>query len=456
MARLAQCNQAPRRAEEPSLGLKHSARNDNNIDLRNHKEKVVQKGIECNPQEKEAWLDAKSGIKNLVMGKQIGQGAYAIVRLAYHKKLAKKVALKIYDKEKLIALKHQRSVQREIRIMERVDNPYIVKFYEVLETSAQIIIVMEYIRGTSLHSLLKSRQGRRLPEREAKRLFKETVSGISYCHSLSISHRDIKLENILLDETNTIKIIDFGFSTCVGRGKRSRVFCGTPSYMAPEIVARKEHEGPPADVWALGILLYAMLCGCFPFRSDSHLTVYQKIARGHVSFPEHLSRASRRLMSWMLQTDPCRRPNADQILLDVWLNSEDSDRSSYSSERLFKATQSKGSLKECNAGCENCVKAKRQHTELKKAKCEVRREGSVDGSIVESMVQLGYSLSEIRRQLKSRTSHISLLYAKIKEHRQTQNNVLATRRHSHNIARSRSKPGLPKKTLFPTSRPTQV
>eukprot|EP00826_Nyctotherus_ovalis_P009479 TRINITY_DN1250_c0_g1_i2.p1 TRINITY_DN1250_c0_g1~~TRINITY_DN1250_c0_g1_i2.p1 ORF type:complete len:393 (+),score=124.82 TRINITY_DN1250_c0_g1_i2:771-1949(+) len=392
------------------------------------------------------------------MGKQIGQGAYAVVRLAYHKKLAKKVALKVYDKEKLIALKHQRSVQREIRIMEKVENPYIVKFYEVLETPTQIIIVMEYIRGTSLHSFLKSRQGRRLPEQEAKRLFKEIVSGVSYCHSLSVSHRDIKLENILLDETNTIKIIDFGFSTCVASGKRTKVFCGTPSYMAPEIVARREHEGPPADVWALGILLYAMLCGSFPFRTDEEQTVYQKITRGHVNFPEHLSRASRRLMSWMLQTDPCRRPNADQILLDVWLNSEDSDLHSRPSERLLKLSQSKGNLKECNAGCENRVKIKCQHTEQKKLKCEVRRkEKSVDGSIVESIAQLGYSLSEIRTQLKNRNSHITLLYAKIEEHRKTQRKAaLGTRRHSHNIARSKSKPGLGKRTLFPTSRVSQV
>jgi len=125
---------------------------------------------------------------------------------------------------------------------------------------------MEYVGKTSLHSFLKNKSNRQLTEQEARTIFTQICSGISYCHSKHIVHRDIKLENILLDDYNNIKIIDFGFSICIDPEKKLNVFCGTPSYMAPEIVAKLYYKGAAADVWALGILLYAMLCGRFPFR----------------------------------------------------------------------------------------------------------------------------------------------------------------------------------------------
>ena len=463
-------NQVLKKVEEPLLRLKNSARNTKKIDLRNHKELAINHTPYKFPSKEAEKIDVKEDeeknvLKNLVIGKQIGQGAYALVRLGYHKRLDRKVALKIYEKEKLAGLKHKRSLQREIKIMEKLNNPYIVKLYEVLETPTQIMIVMEYVRGISLHGYLKAKSGKRLPEQEAKRLFKEIVSGISYCHSLSISHRDIKLENILLDESNTIKIIDFGFSTYIPNDKKTKVFCGTPSYMAPEIIARKEHTGPPADVWALGILLYAILCGTFPFRSDGELTVYEKITRGHVNYPEHLSRKAKALLTWMLQIEAWKRPNADQILLDVWLNSEETDLHSYSSEKQLKPCYSKINLREYNAASDkykHSFKPKRLHTEQKKTRREVKRDEpkkdeSVDSSIIESIVKLGYDKKEIERQFTNKQSHIYMLYNKIKEHRKGQNKVwLGERRHSHNITRSKSKPGLGKRLLFPTARPNKV
>ena len=106
-----------------------------------------------------------------------------------------------------------------------------------------------------------------MAEIEAKYIWQQVVFAIHYLHQRNVTHRDIKLENILLDETRTrVKMIDFGFSTWFPHEKKVKIFCGTPSYMAPEIVSKIEYSGPPADVWALGVLLYALLCGRFPFK----------------------------------------------------------------------------------------------------------------------------------------------------------------------------------------------
>ena len=127
---------------------------------------------------------------------------------------------------------------------------------------------MEYVGMTSLQSYLKSKPNRKLDEIEVKRLYKALVEGINYCHGKNIVHRDIKMENILIDDNKNVKIIDFGFSIISEPDKKLNIFCGTPSYMAPEIVSKINYKGTPADIWALGILLFALLTGTFPFRGS--------------------------------------------------------------------------------------------------------------------------------------------------------------------------------------------
>lgn len=130
----------------------------------------------------------------------------------------------------------RKSVKREIKLMEKMRNAHIARLFEVLDTGKYVILVMEFVAGGSIHGYLKAHPGRRLPEVEAKRVFKQVVEGIRYCHNRCITHRDIKLENILLDTDRNVKIIDFGFSTCIPNDRKVKIFCGTPSYMAPEIV----------------------------------------------------------------------------------------------------------------------------------------------------------------------------------------------------------------------------
>lgn len=118
---------------------------------------------------------------------------------------------------------------------------------------------------------------------------KQLLGTLSYLHNRSVTHRDIKLENIIIDKRGIIKLIDFGFCCCSSPDVRLKVFCGTPSYMSPEIVMKREYLGAPSDIWASGILLYAMLCGAFPFRGPTDKELYKKISRGSFTYPEHVS-----------------------------------------------------------------------------------------------------------------------------------------------------------------------
>jgi serine/threonine protein kinase len=128
-------------------------------------------------------------------------------------------------------------------------------------------MVLELIKGMSLKAFMATLEQHKLSEARAIPLFRQTVSAIAYCHLKGVAHRDLKLDNILLTTRNVIKVIDFGFSIFTKQQRKCKVFCGTPTYMAPEIINKAEYSGPGADVWALGVILYALLCGCFPFRS---------------------------------------------------------------------------------------------------------------------------------------------------------------------------------------------
>jgi len=215
-------------------------------------------------------IDKTSKFKEeYIVGKEIGQGAYATVRIAIHKATKTRVAIKIYEKFKIMDPQRKKSVKREIKLLKMMSHPYIIKLHETFETNHHINIIMEYVGGPSLYTYLKSQPNKKLNEPEAKRIFRQITEALHYCHKKCITHRDIKLENLLMDEEKNIKLIDFGFSTCMSNDQKSKMFCGTPSYMSPEIVLKKEYCGPPADIWALGVLLFALLFGYFPYKGKS-------------------------------------------------------------------------------------------------------------------------------------------------------------------------------------------
>lgn len=259
-------------------------------------------------------------IEDYSLGKVIGKGAYAAVRQGTHRLTSGRVAVKTYEKYKLADPTRKHNVKREALIMKNLNHPHTIRLLDSIENSRQIHLVMEYVGGSSLHNYLKRRSSRRLDEAEARRLFRQLVCALDYCHKSEVIHRDIKLENVLLDEKNNVKLIDFGFSTTMPHGNKSKTFCGTPSYMAPEIVARSEYLGPPVDVWALGVLLFAMLAGSFPFRGITEKELYRKIAKGSFEVPDCVPLRAKNLIKRMIQLDPLRRPSCSELLTDSWLS----------------------------------------------------------------------------------------------------------------------------------------
>eukprot|EP00742_Colponemidia_sp_Colp-10_P002286 GILJ01002440.1.p1 GENE.GILJ01002440.1~~GILJ01002440.1.p1 ORF type:complete len:691 (+),score=87.38 GILJ01002440.1:103-2175(+) len=364
---------------------------------------------------------SKSGnMDDYILGKQIGQGAYAVVRFGLHKSSGKKVAIKIYEKYKLLDIQRKKSVRREIKLLEKLNHHNIIRQFEAVDTAKHVNLVLEYAGGGSLHSYLKQRSDRRLDENEARRIFRQVVSGLSYCHNKNVTHRDIKLENLLLDDQGSIKIIDFGFSTCTPPNKRLKIFCGTPSYMAPEIVGRKEYCGHPADIWALGVLMYAMLCGTFPFKGTNDRDLYRKIMRGVFNMPEHISTAGRQLIYKMLSIDASKRPTIDQIAADAWVTGVSSSiQSSVVSSRPMNLPLH---LPARPASAAADFHTRHAHPAVvvasQTARVTVDKEPKeplmvLDEEAIKNIEKLGYGRDEIIRQIREGNSHLANLYHRI-------------------------------------------
>lgn len=158
-----------------------------------------------------------------------------------------------------------------------------------------------------------------MSEEDAKKIWKQLINALYYLHNKCIAHRDIKLENVMLDERNQVKLIDFGFSTCIPNEQRIKIFCGTPSYMAPEIVKKTEFCGPPTDIYASGVLLYAFFCGQFPFKGQNDKELYSKIAAGDLIVPDYVPAAPRSIIIRCMQNDADNRPSASDLWQDPWL-----------------------------------------------------------------------------------------------------------------------------------------
>lgn len=258
-------------------------------------------------------LNYMRGLGNYKIEQEIGRGAYSTVRSAVQKSTGRRVAVKIYDKSKLSDNQKNNCVSKEARILQELNHANIVKLYEMIEMPNELFLIMELVKGRSLYSYIQSRPAKRLTESECMRIFLQIAAGVDYCHSRNVVHRDLKLTNVLVDDHQGAKIIDFGFSVVAASSQRLRAYCGTPAYMAPEVLMKESYCGKPADIWSLGVLLFAMLCGTCPFAGKSEKELVVAVAKGRYSFPVAVSEEVKELIGNMLCVEPQRRISAEQV-----------------------------------------------------------------------------------------------------------------------------------------------
>ncbi|OBT70065.1 CAMK/CAMKL protein kinase [Pseudogymnoascus sp. 23342-1-I1] len=251
-------------------------------------------------------------VGNYTLGRLIGKGSFGKVYLASHKLTnGSKVVLKS-------AKKDDSNLAREIHHHRQFLHPHIARLYEVIVTENLVWLVLEYCPGDELYNYLLKEGA--LPVEKVQKIFAQLVGAVSYVHNLSCVHRDLKLENILLDKNENVKLCDFGFTReYEGKSSYLQTFCGTVAYSAPEMLKGEKYAGEKVDIWSLGVILYAVLCGELPFDEDDEQLMRAKILKNDPKYPDHLPQEARALIGKLLSKRPLLRPTLSDILADPFL-----------------------------------------------------------------------------------------------------------------------------------------
>ncbi|KAI7872587.1 kinase-like domain-containing protein [Spinellus fusiger] len=284
------------------------------------------------PKETTKPIEPSKSIGVYTIGRTIGKGSMGKVVAGIHTVTGNEVAIKIINlpknKDSKIeaentAKKHKRSKMskaiQEGQILSLLNHPHIVKFYDFFIKEEKLNIIMECVPGVDLMAHLRMR--RRLPEEECQQLVRQLASALDYLHRNSIVHRDLKLENIMVDvEGKTIKLVDFGLSNLFRPERMMETFCGSLYSVAPEMLHNAPYYGPTVDIWSFGVILFALATGKMPFNDLDVRRIRANIKSAKVNYPSHLSIELVDLLSRIFTTDPLKRINMADIIRHSWMN----------------------------------------------------------------------------------------------------------------------------------------
>ena len=261
-------------------------------------------------------MSDKNAISNYKYIRTIGEGTFGKVKLAIHILTGEKVAIKILEKNLIKGKREYEKIEREIKYLKLFTHPNIIKIYEVIESSSSFFIVMEYAPGGELFNYIVEKE--KLTEKESSFFLYQIIQGVKEIHKKNICHRDIKPENLLFTKNKIIKIIDFGLSSEYENYLSTP--CGSPCYASPEMIEGKKYNGLSIDLWACGIILFAMLCGYLPFDDTNNDGLFEKIIEGKIDYPDpieddiYLSEDALDLIDKILTSDPEKRIGLEEIL----------------------------------------------------------------------------------------------------------------------------------------------
>ncbi|CAD6255125.1 unnamed protein product [Miscanthus lutarioriparius] len=253
------------------------------------------------------------------LGRLLGKGTFGKVHYARNLESNQSVAIKMMDKDKVLKVGLSEQIRREITTMRLVAHKNIVELHEVMATRNKIYFVMEYVKGGELFD--KIEKSGKLTEAVAHKYFQQLISAVDYCHSRGVYHRDLKPENLLLDENENLKVSDFGLSA-LSESKRQdgllHTTCGTPAYVAPEVINKTGYDGAKSDIWSCGVVLFVLVAGYLPFQGPNLMEMYRKIQNGDFRCPSWFSHKLKKLLYKILDPNPNTRISVQKIKESTW------------------------------------------------------------------------------------------------------------------------------------------
>lgn len=259
-------------------------------------------------------------------GKKLGVGAYAVVYQCTNKRTGEKAAVKVVDRARLTETR-EAALKQEVALMKKLDHPHVVKLIEFYEEEKNFFVVIELCEGGELFERIVEKTI--YTEKEARELCRILFSALAYCHAENIVHRDIKPQNLLMVSPSCdsrCKIADFGFAAVVPDGSKLSAKCGSPYFIAPEILMGKPY-GPQPDVWSAGVILYILLGGTYPFAHENRDVLFDLIKSGTYNFDldtfRDVSDDAKDLIKKLLVVDPAKRLTAEQVLKHHWITESD-------------------------------------------------------------------------------------------------------------------------------------
>ncbi|KAK1262094.1 CBL-interacting protein kinase 9 [Acorus gramineus] len=278
---------------------------------------------------------SRTRVGNYELGKTLGEGSFAKVKYARNVQTGDSVAIKILNKDQVLRHKMVEQIKREISTMKLIKHPNVVNLYEVMASKTKIYMVIEFVDGGELFDKIVNNG--RLREDDARRYFQQLINAVDYCHSRGVYHRDLKPENLLLDSFGVLKVSDFGLSAFAPQIRVGALFscdqdtcslsfndgllhtaCGTPNYVAPEVLSAKGYDGAKADIWSCGVILFVLMAGYLPFDDSNIMTLYKKIYKADFTCPSWFSSGAKKLITHILEPNPLKRITIPEILQNEW------------------------------------------------------------------------------------------------------------------------------------------